>query len=142
MATSNNAYEQLYTNLKNRFTVVNGNEECTLGEYMLNKNCKEESSALPIVAAKLHQPSAVVNFVSYINDKLMVKEAPQKDKVMRAFPLRTVAAAFLSALLVCTFVISYGATNLKNISENNAPVYMALPEDLETYEMIQDVKII
>ena len=51
MATSNNAYEQLYTNLKNRFTVVDGNEECTLGEYMLNRNCKEDSHALPMVTA-------------------------------------------------------------------------------------------
>ena len=142
MATSNNAYEQLYTNLKNRFTVVNGNEECTLGEYMLNKNCKEESSALPVVTAKFHHPSAVVNFVNYINDKLMVKEAPQKDKVMRAFPLRTVAAAFLSAILICTFVISYGATSLNNASNETAPAYMALPEDLETYETTQEVQIL
>ena len=142
MATSNNAYEQLYTNLKNRFTVVDGNKECTLGEYMLNRNCKENSHALPMVTAKVHQPSAVINFVNYINDKLMVKEAPQKDKVMRAFPLRTVAAAFLSALLVCTFVISYGATNLNNIGNENAPAYMALPEDLETYEMPQEIEII
>ena len=143
MATSTNAYEQLYANLKNRFTVVDGKEECTLGEYMLNKNCKEEeNSALPVVTAKVHQPSAVVNIVNYINDKLMVKEAPQKDKVMRAFPLRTVAAAFLSAILVCTFVISYGATTLKNVSNESAPTYMALPEDLETNEITQDVQIL
>ena len=142
MATSTNAYEQLYTNLKNRFTVVEGNEECTLGEYMLNKTCKEESYALPVVTAKVHQPSAVTNFVSYINDKLMVKEAPQKDKVMRAFPFRTVAAAFLSAILVCSFVISYGATNLSNVSKESAPAYMALPEDLETEEMNQSLELI
>ena len=68
MATSMNAYEKLYTNLKNRFIVVDGNRECTLGEYMLNKNCKdEESYALPVVTAKIHQPSAVVNIVNYIN---------------------------------------------------------------------------
>ena len=142
MATSNNAYEQLYTNLKNRFTVVDGNEECTLGEYMLNKNCKEESYALPIVTAKIHQPSAVVNFVSYINDKLMVKEAPQKDKVMRAFPFRTVAAACLSALLVCTFVISYGATSLNNVDSASSPAYMALPEDLEIEAIDQTLEIL
>ena len=142
MATPNNAYETLYTNLKNRFTVVNGDEECTLGEYMLNKTCKEESYALPVVTAKVHQPSAVSNFVNYINDKLMVKEAPQKDKVMRAFPFRTVAAACLSALLVCTFVISYGATSLNAVSGESSPAYMALPEDLESTEIIQTYEIL
>ena len=142
MATSNNAYEMLYTNLKNRFTVVDGDEECTLGEYMLNKTCKEEISALPMVTAKVHQPSAVANFVSYINDKLMVKEAPQKDKVMRAFPFRTVAAACLSALLVCTFVISYGATSMNAVSSENSPAYMALPEDLQTTEINETFKIL
>lgn len=142
MANSNNAYETLYENLKNRFTVVDGDEECTLGEYMLNKTCKEERSALPIVTAKVHQPSVVTNFVNYINDKLMVKEAPQKDKVMRAFPFRTVASACLSALIICTFVISYGATSLNTASDESSPAYMALPEDLKSTEMTQTYEIL
>ena len=141
MATTN-CYDRLYENMKNRLTVVEGDSEYTLGEYMLNKNCKEEGYALPIVTAKIHQPSAVVNFVSYINDKLMVKEAPQKDKVMRAFPFRTVAAACLSALLVCTFVISYGATSLNNVDSASSPAYMALPEDLEIEAINQTLEIL
>ena len=140
MATSMNAYEKLYINLKNRFTVIDGDEECTLGEYMLNKNCKEEErSALPVVTAKVHQPSAVINFVNYINDKLMVREAPQKDKVMRAFPFRTVAASMLSALLVCTFVITYSATNLNNVSSESSPNYMAVSGDAEVEEIDNEI---
>ena len=140
MATSMNAYEKLYTNLKNRFIVVDGNRECTLGEYMLNKNCKdEESYALPVVTAKIHQPSAVVNIVNYINDKLMVREAPQKDKVMRAFPFRTVAASVLSALLVCTFVITYSATSLNSVSGESAPRYMATSDDAELEEIDSEI---
>ena len=77
MATSMNAYERLYNNMKTRFTVVNGESECSLGEYMLIKaGKKKESSALPVANATLRQPSAVVSFVNYINDRLMVKEAP------------------------------------------------------------------
>ena len=140
MATSMNAYEKLYTNLKNRFIVVDGNRECTLGEYMLNKNCKdEESYALPVVTAKIHQPSAVVNIVNYINDKLMVREAPQKDKVMRAFPFRTVAASVLSALLVCTFVITYSATSLNSVSGESVPRYMATSDDAEFEEIDSEI---
>ena len=140
MATSMNAYEKLYTNLKNRFIVVDGDRECTLGEYMLNKNCKEEESyALPVVTAKIHQPSAVVNIVNYINDKLMVREAPQKDKVMRAFPFRTVAASVLSALLVCTFVITYSATSLNSVSGESTPSYMASSDDAELEEIDNEI---
>ena len=37
-----NAYEALYTNMKNRFTVVNDNSEYSLGEYMLMKAGKKK----------------------------------------------------------------------------------------------------
>lgn len=121
MATSMNAYERLYSNMKTRFTVINGNDECSLGEYMLMKaGKKKESATLPVAANTLKQPSAVISFFNYVNDKLMVKEAPAKDKVMRAFPFRTTAAALLSALLVCTFAISYGAASINNISGESA----------------------
>ena len=127
-----NAYEKLYNNMKMRFTVVNENSECTLGEYMLAKaGKKKESTTLPIATATLRQPSAVVSFVNYINDKLMVKEAPQKDKVMRAFPFRTAAAALLSALLVCTFAITYGVASVNASGSDNNATYMSISEDAE-----------
>jgi len=127
MATSINAFEKLYINLKNRFTVVNDDREYSLGEYMLIKaGKKKENRELPVAEAKFKQPGAVVTFVSFINDKLMVREAPQKDKVMRAFPFRTAAAAVLSALLLCTFVITYSATVLNGTNQENAPGYMSI----------------
>ena len=136
-----NAYEKLYNNMKTRFTVVNGESECSLGEYMLAKaNKNQNSSTLPVAAATLRQPSAVVSFVNYINDKLMVKEAPQKDKVIRAFPFRTAAAALLSALLVCTFVITYGASGLKSATDENA-TYMSISEDIETEKKAPEYRI-
>ena len=139
MATSMNCYEKLYNNMKARFTVVNGDSECSLGEYMLMKaGKKKESSALPIAAATLRQPTAIVSFVNYMNDKLMVKAAPQKDKVMRAFPFRTAAAAILSALLVCTFVVTYSATALNTTNQDTGSSYMAVSEDAELEQTEQE----
>ena len=137
MATSMNSYEKLYLNLKNRFTVVNGAQECSLGEYMLIKADKKNDTSVLPVEATLHQPLAVVSFVNFISEKLMVKEAPQKDKIMRAFPLRTAAAAMLSALLVCTFVITYSATSLNVSEKDNTAGYMAVSEDAEVEELEQ-----
>ena len=129
MATSINAYERLYCNMKERFTVVNGGSECSLGEYMLHKADKKKESTLPVSRSALRHPSAISSFFSYVNDKLMVREAPSKDKVIRSFPFRTTAAAVLSALLVCTFVVSYGAASVKSITDNQAAAYASVAED-------------
>lgn len=132
MATSMNAYDRLYSNMKTRFTVVNGNNEYSLGEYMLLKaGKKKESSSLPATASTLKQLSPVRSFMSYVNDKLMVKEAPAKDKVIRAFPFRTTAAAVISALLVCTFAVSYGLAGINNITSENNGSYISVSEDEE-----------
>ena len=131
MATSMNAYDRLYSNMKTRFTVVNGNNEYSLGEYMLLKaGKKKESATLPATAATLKQLSPVRSFISYVNDKLMVKEAPAKDKVIRAFPFRTTAAAVISALLVCTFAVSYGLAGINSITDGNSS-YISVTEDEE-----------
>ena len=132
MATSMNAYDRLYSNMKTRFTVVNGNNEYSLGEYMLLKaGKKKEASSLPATANTLKQPSAVRSFISYVNDKLMVKEAPTKDKVIRAFPFRTTAAAVISALLVCTCAVSYGLAGINNITSEGNGSYISISEDEE-----------
>ena len=141
MATSMNAYETLYNNMKTRFTVVNEDCECSLGEYMLAKASKaKEPQNLPITTAA-NEPSAVISFVNYINDKLMIKEAPQKDTVIRAFPLRTAAAALLSALLVCTFVMTYGATNLNASSSDDKATYMSISEDVKSENLNREFRI-
>ena len=130
MATSMNAYDRLYSNMKTRFTVVNDNNEYSLGEYMLLKaNKKKEAVSLPVANATLKQLSPVRSFISYVNDKLMVKEAPAKDKVIRAFPFRTTAAAVISALLVCTFAVSYGVAGINSISSEDNGSYISVSED-------------
>ena len=104
------AYEGLYENLKNRFTVQNDNSECTLGEYMLAKAKKTTNkSSLPVAVRDYTGGKLMLqSLVSYVNEKLTIKKAPVKDKTMKAFPLRTSLASMFSALLVCTLVVTYG----------------------------------
>ncbi len=108
--TSTNAYDNLYENLKNRFTVGNDNCECTLGEYMLTKAREAANiTALPVAVADYSGGRKMLqSFVSFVNDKLTIKKAPAKDKTMKAFPLRTALASLMSALLICTLVVTYG----------------------------------
>ena len=114
--TSINAYDTLYENLKNRFTVQNDNSECTLGEYMLAKAQKNTNkSSLPVAVRDYTGGKLMLqSLVSYVNEKLTIKKAPVKDKTMEAFPLRTSLASIFSALLVCTLVVTYGLAGAKN----------------------------
>lgn len=104
------AYEGLYENLKNRFTVINGNSECTLGEYMLIKAREaSEKASLPVaVNDSVSNRSMLQSVISYVNEKLTIKKAPAKDKTMKAFPFRTSLASLMSALLVCSLVVTFG----------------------------------
>ena len=113
---SYNVYENLYANTKANFTVVKDNKEYTLGEYMLMKAGKKN---LP--AERNAKSGAVSAFFSYVNDKLTVKNPPAKDKTIRRFPLRTTAAAFLSAMMVCTLVLSFGIFSGKSTT-GSAPI--------------------
>ena len=113
MAT-NNAYETLYRKMKNNFTVVNNNCECTLGEFMSMKaNAKSAQNNLPAVrnASQNHAISAIF---SYVNDKLTVKKPPVRDKVIKRFPFRTSFAACFSAIVACALMFSYGFFTLNS----------------------------
>ena len=110
-----NVYEELYANMKNRFTVVNDNSEYTLGEYMLMKAGQKKASKLPVAknsSAVAEKP--ITAFFKYVNDKLALKAPPAKDKTIRRFPFRTSCAAVLSAVIACTLAISYGSATLRN----------------------------
>ncbi len=105
-----NAYDNLYNTMKNGLTVVKDGNEYSLGNYMMTKAGKQRETALVAATNVSKSQHAVSAFFSYVNDKLTVKEPPAKDKTMRSFPLRTSLAAFLSAVIVCTIAITYGAT--------------------------------
>ncbi len=124
-----NAYENLYKNLKNSMTIVENNKEYNLAEYMLmqaNKEPEEESTILP-VAAKNYAAvgeKALSAVVSYVNDKLTIKEPPVKDKTIIAFPFRASASALLSAVACCALVLSIGIFGMGSMKENADGVSM------------------
>ena len=107
-----NPYEALYTNLKNRFTVIHDGKECTVGDFMLMKAGKTEkaeknSTALSVVNAN-SEHHALATIACYVNDKLTVKNPPVKDKTIRRFPIKTSASALLSSVAACALVMSCG----------------------------------
>ena len=110
-----NAYKALYTNMKNRFTVVNDNNEYSLGEYMLMKaGKKKETSNLPVAKSCASNTTAITAFFKYVNDKLTVKNPPVKDKIIKRFPFRTSFAALMSATVACSLLITLGTVSVRS----------------------------
>ena len=129
-------YDKLYNNMVKKFTVENNNTDYTLGDYMLmkakaKKNAMTTTSATTALTTHEHKTSTLSTVLSYINDKLTVKEAPVRDKTMRSFPLRTSFAALSSALVVCALVVSccfFGVSASMSGTDNT----------IETYEQTED----
>ena len=116
MTQATNNYERLYDNMKNRFTVACDNSEYTLGEYMLMKaDAKKADAALPVALRSSATKSevAVASVASFVTDMLTIKEAPAKDKTIKAFPFRASASAFLSAAVACAFLLSFALIGIK-----------------------------
>ncbi len=107
MTTTMNAYDALYTNLRQQFTVIHNGQECTVGDFMRMKANKRAETALPIATTTARNTS-LATVVEYINDKLTVKQAPIKDKTIRNFPFRTSLSAILSATAACALIFSCG----------------------------------
>ena len=120
MTQTTNNYDKLYENMKQRFTVSQNDTAYTLGEYMLMKadGKKSENTALPVAVMS---EVAVTNIVSFVDDKLTIKQAPVKDKTIRAFPFRASASAFLTASVACAFLLSFVLIGAKSMT-NQAPV--------------------
>ena len=138
--TQTNNYDRLYENMKQRFTVSADNTEYTLGEYMLMKAGakKAESVTLPVAVqtAVAKREVAVTNIVSFVNEKLTIKQAPVKDKTIRAFPFRASASAFLTASVACAFVLSFALIGANALS---TPAPAANESYFQTAETNEDI---
>lgn len=125
MTQCNNVYDNLYNNMKKRFTVEDEAGEYTLGEYMLKKAGQTKSatatqkSNLPACRNQSEQ-KAITAIFSYVNDKLLIKNPPEKDKTIKAFPFRTSFAAFLSAAVTCSMVFTFGFLAVKGLTAANS----------------------
>ncbi|MBO5906829.1 MAG: hypothetical protein J6Q85_01565 [Clostridia bacterium] len=131
-----NSYDRLYENMKERLTVIENNAEYTLGEFMSMKaEIKKADALLPVAERSTATKSekAVAMLISYVNDKLTVKEPPVKDKTIRAFPFRASASALLSAVVACSFIFSFGIIGAKLLGGSTATLSesMACVESVE-----------
>ncbi len=133
-----NVYDTLYNNMKQRFTVVNGENEYTLGKYMLMK-AKEKSGKtnLPATVSE-HRPMALRSVFSYISEKLAVKDMPLPEKIIKAFPKRTALSAICSALLICTLTFSFGALSGLLPAQGEGGSYIAMTEELPEEQTGED----
>ena len=133
--TQTNNYDRLYENMKQRFTVSADNAEYTLGEYMLMKADSKKSetvnSNLPVAVqtAVTRSEMAMSNIVSFVDDKLTIKQAPVKDKTIKSFPLRASASAFLTAAVACAFVLSFALIGVKALSNPAPTVEVTIEEE-------------
>ena len=141
--TSTTTYDRLYENLKNRFTVQNDNSECTLGEYMLMKAREATNkSALPVaVNDYAGSRRMLASIVTYVNDKLTIKKPPVKDKTMKAFPFRTSLASVLSALLVCTLVVTYGLVGGTGALSEDSTADASASTEVDSYDESTETEI-
>lgn len=140
MTQTTNSYDKLYENMRQRFTVSQNNAEYTIGEYMLMKADvkKAEDAALPVavMTAVSKSEMAVSGIVSFVDDKLTIKQHPVKDKTIKAFPFRASASAFLTASVACAFLLSFVLIGAKTLS-TSAPA----ANDININEQIDEANI-
>ena len=145
MTTVSNPYDALYTNLKNRFTVIHDGKECTVGDFMLMKAGKAASSNLPVVTVADRTGTTLATIAHFVEDKLTVKNPPAKDRTIRRFPLKTSASALLSSVAACALVMSCGIFALSggdevaNLSaQREESSYNQTVEEIPTVEDLED----
>lgn len=101
-----NAYEKLYDKMKTKFTVIKNNNEYTLGEYMAMKS----QSALARKNEEKPNTRTPSSFLAYLGEKMAARSQSREN---HAFPLKTLASACLSLMVVSALVFSFGAVSSK-----------------------------
>ena len=144
MATITNPYDALYTNLKNRFTVISDGRECTVAEFMLEKAGKKRANESALTVAGTTASTRSINtFMDYVNDKLTVKSRPAKDITIRKFPIRASVSAMLSAVAACALVLSCGIFALSGAANAVIPATAEISEieELDVIEATEETNI-
>lgn len=133
MTTASNAYETLYSNLKNTFAVVENGRELTLGASMLMRAEKSaESESMLTVTGTITNDTTFGAIVTYVNNKLAISSAPEKVKTLRRFPVRSSISAIFTAVAACALVFSFGIFALTGNS--TSPISADASQD----EMVED----
>ena len=99
---------------------------------------KAEDAALPVavMTAVSKSEMAVSGIVSFVDDKLTIKQPPVKDKTIKSFPFRASASAFLTASVACAFLLSFVLIGAKTLS-TSAPA----ANDININEQIDEANI-
>ena len=145
-------YDRLYSNMVKTFTVEKDHVDYKLGEYMLMKakgkkmeaqliakKAAEEAAKLPVKVDYRPDTTAIASVISFISDKLAVKEAPIVDKTMRSFPLRTSFTAFCSAAVVCALAVTCGIFGVNNTAKSEENMIKAEEHEQIVEESRSDI---
>jgi hypothetical protein len=126
-----NAYEKLYDKMKTRFTVVKNGSEYTLGEYMALK-AKHSAQG----KSENRTSSRSSSILTYVSEKL----TKDKSKESHAFPLRSIASACLSLVVICGLVFSFGAFANKGDIESVSQMSEISEGDSENQTLNYEIK--
>ncbi len=134
------AYQDLYMQLKQQFTVEADGKDYTLGEYMQQRALVRKESAPLAVRPARPANAAMVRFGEFLSEKLTVRTPPVKDKTMRRFPLRTSFSTALAAVTLCGLLFSFAFLGARAaLPQNEAPVMEEQPEpETETAELLAE----
>lgn len=141
MTYSTNSYDKLYENMRQRFNVSVNDTDYTIGEYMLKmaEDKKSTDATLPVAvkSAVTRSEMAMTNIVSFVDDKLTIKQTPIKDKTIRSFPFRASASALLTASVACAFILSFALIGAKALS---TPGNVSSANDINITEEYENVE--
>ena len=140
MAAIVNPYDSLYTNLKNKFTVVKNGSEYTLGDFMLMKAGKTANKN-ELVSVKTNEHNAALSVINFVNDKLTAKAPAVKERTIKRFPLRSSFSAVLSAVAAAALVFSLGIFTLIGRSNNTAYTAQTTITEEETVETQDEINL-
>ena len=138
MTSVKNPYDTLYDSLKDTFTVSVDGCNCTLGDYMLIKAGKRQTSESSLPAtASADKGGSIGGIVGYVASRFTVKDAPVREKTIRRFPLRSSVSAIFTAAAACALVFSFGIFSLTGsgvispYTADSSEVEIAESEDIE-----------
>jgi len=143
MTTITNPYDALYTNLKNRFTVIHDGCECTVGDFMRMRAGKSKSSESSLTVRATYADRPIIpTVIDFVSEKLTVRAPVKKDRTIRRFPLRTSMSAVLSAVAACALVFSCGIFSLSGTNAELLPSVDASYEvEIEDNEATENIEV-
>jgi len=131
-------YDALYAQMKNRFTVVSGKSEYTLGEFMRNKADRFEKKKQAAV-----MPKEGLTSVVSVAKKAKPAKVTAPEKTLTAFPLRTAVSALIAVMSLCLAVLPVMKlkSTISLFNTDNAHVVTVTPTVLDEEDLFSTVNL-